>query len=208
MSASAQLETYMKNKKKLPARVRAFLERVKDGTQPLGTTIDEESVRWLKALQGQLQAAFLAGYQAHVEDDRTARWEAQRAAEAAAPPPPPPGPVIMTLQVLGGALTQVPCYESHFRGRNWMAKIQPNAHAVGGWDREFAKTGRGKEMLYLVSDLFPGNVIEFGADYYTSFDKKKPFRKYCIVLDRTEEALKVSVFDTPLDAWNAREGAG
>lgn len=125
-------------------------------------------------------------------------------------PPPPPrqrdaGPVITTLRILGGALIDAPCYREHRQARNWMAKIQPNAEAPGGWERSFAKNGRGDAMLYIVSDVFPGDVLEFGADYTTSVGRKYPERKYTLVVERTETALKVVVFDDPVDAWTARD---
>jgi hypothetical protein len=109
------------------------------------------------------------------------------------------------MRIRGGALVEVPVYEEHARGRNWMAKIQPNAHAPGGWDRVFAKKARGKDLYYIVSDIFPGEVLEFAADYYTGFDAKRPLRRYFFVVSRDDDELTGVLFEEAHDAWDFRD---
>ena len=110
-----------------------------------------------------------------------------------------------TLTIMGGALVEAPCYEKHARGKNWMAKIHPNATAPGGWDRAFAPMARGKDLLYIVQDVFPGDVLEFAADYVTSLGKRHTQRVYACVMSRDEEALRIAKFASPVQAWQARE---
>ena len=74
-----------------------------------------------------------------------------------------------------GALAQVPCWESHGRAKNWMAKISLNPNSPGGLDRDFAEKAKG-DCFYILPDLSPGDAVEFGADYYTSSGKKRPER--------------------------------
>ena len=112
---------------------------------------------------------------------------------------------VLSFPIIGGALVEVPLYEKHKRGRNWMAKVQPNANAPGGWDREFAQTGRGEDMKYIVADVFPGNVLEFGADYVTSTGKKSANRKYAVVVTVNDKELSAVLFDKAIDAWQARD---
>lgn len=109
--------------------------------------------------------------------------------------------------ILGGALAEAPCYEPHRRGRNWMAKIHPNADAPGGWERDFARTSRGKDTLYMTTDIFVGNLLEFGADYVTGQGKKVPLRQYAVVIDKDSDSLVLEVFDTALEAWTFRRDA-
>ena len=75
----------------------------------------------------------------------------------------------------GGALSQVPCWESHGRAKNWMAKISLNPNSPGGLDRDFAEKAKG-DCFYILPPLSPGDAVEFGADYYTSSGKKRPER--------------------------------
>lgn len=74
-----------------------------------------------------------------------------------------------------GALSQVPCWESHSRSKNWMAKISLNPNSPGGLDRDFAEKAKG-DCFYILPPLSPGDAIEFGADYYARSGKKRPER--------------------------------
>jgi len=94
-----------------------------------------------------------------------------------------------TYPVEHGAMTDVPIYENHERGTNWLAKISPNPSAPGGLDREFVERGRGK-YYYLVADLEPGTPVEFGADYRTSGGRKRPNRWYGVVARVATDAIE------------------
>ncbi len=80
-------------------------------------------------------------------------------------------------------LVDVPIYTTHRRGKNWMAKISKDPESPGGLARQFAKKGHG-EYYYSVKDINVGDVLEFGADYYTGSGNKDPRRKYAVVLKR------------------------
>lgn len=80
-----------------------------------------------------------------------------------------------------GCLARVPVYESHSRGKNWLAVISSNPKAPGGLDREFAAKCKG-DLYYDAAGLVAGTAVEFGADYYSGGGRKNPKRWYgCVV---------------------------
>lgn len=111
---------------------------------------------------------------------------------------------ILRLPIENGALTEVPVYEKHKRGRNWMAIIQPNPLAMGGWDRKWLTRARGKDYFYMVTDLFQGDVVEFGADYQTSMGRKDASRYYAVVAEVAPTHLDLLPFKTAKEAWTWR----
>ena len=88
----------------------------------------------------------------------------------------------------GGALSQVPCWESHGRGKNWMALISANPNSPGGLDRDFCEKAKG-DCFYILPPLSPGDAVEFGADYYTSNGKKRPERWHGYVVRVLEDRI-------------------
>lgn len=94
----------------------------------------------------------------------------------------------ISLDVAQGALSQVPagCWESHSRGKNWLAKISINPSSPGGIARDFFAKAKG-EFYYLVDGLDAGDPIEFGADYYSGRGRKSPTRWYGYVVRVTAE---------------------
>lgn len=108
---------------------------------------------------------------------------------------------VKSMKIVGGALVDAPVYQKHKRGRNWMAKIRPNALVAGGWEREFMPQGPG-DMLYIVSRVFPGDVLEFGADYTTTLGKRTKSRKYAFVVSIDTLQIRVREFDNAMDAWS------
>lgn len=80
-----------------------------------------------------------------------------------------------------GCLTRVPCWESHARGKNWLAVITPDPTAPGGFRRVFA-TAAKDDSYYLLPDWKPGDAVEFGADYYTGGGRKNSNRWYGYVV--------------------------
>ena len=90
-----------------------------------------------------------------------------------------------TWKIEDGALTQCPVWESHKRGKNWMASISINPASPGGLDRSFFAKAKG-DSYYLIgvdgSSLSPGDAIEFGADYYSGSGRPSRDRWYgCVV---------------------------
>ena len=80
---------------------------------------------------------------------------------------------------------EAPHYESHKRGKNWTAKVWPHRPSPGGLKREFLDTARNREF-FAASGIEAGDVLEFGADYYTGKGGKKPSRRYLTVTEITE----------------------
>jgi len=78
-----------------------------------------------------------------------------------------------------GALIQVPCWESHSRGRNWFASISLNPSKPGGIARDFHAKG---DSYYMLPQLAPGQPVEFGADYYSGSGRRSSRRWYGYVV--------------------------
>lgn len=89
----------------------------------------------------------------------------------------------LPLRVEDGALVSVPpdCWESHSRGKNWLAIISSNPSQPGGLEREFQPKAKG-DYYYLTSGLAAGQALEFGADYYSGSGRKSSRRWYGVVV--------------------------
>jgi hypothetical protein len=85
------------------------------------------------------------------------------------------------LRVELNALAEVPIWESHKRGTNWLARIHKNPKAPGGLDREFADKARGDYYYMWPEDWKRGDVLEFAADYITGSRKRHRNRRYMVV---------------------------
>jgi hypothetical protein len=91
-----------------------------------------------------------------------------------------------------GAAREVPLFEAHKRGRNWMAKIEPNPSAPGGLRREFFERARG-DYYYLIppGSLAVGDALEFGADYYSGSGRKNARRWYGAVAAVADDRVEL-----------------
>jgi hypothetical protein len=89
----------------------------------------------------------------------------------------------IAIRIEAGALTDVPddCWQTHKRGKNWLAMISVDPSSPGGLSRNFAAKAKG-EFFYLLPDLSPGDPVEFGADYYSGSGRKSPTRWYGFVV--------------------------
>lgn len=96
---------------------------------------------------------------------------------------------------LNGALLQVPVYEPHYRGTNYLAIIDVDGTAPGGLSRRFLQRGKG-ESFYLIEQLSLFDAVEFGADYTTSVGAKKRLRCYGFVAAITEMEIVIRSFDS------------
>lgn len=103
-----------------------------------------------------------------------------------------------------GAMVEVPAYETHARGTNWLAKISPNPSAPGGLDRDFVERARGK-YYYMITDLKPGTPIEFGADYRTAGGHKRPNRWYGVVGWIASDSIEFVEADNSDEAFSLAE---
>lgn len=83
------------------------------------------------------------------------------------------------LHIENGAFINVPVYETHKRGQNWMARVQKDPKSPGGLKREFAERARGDEYYYIVPKNWRvGDFVEFGADYFSSGGRRSRTRWY------------------------------
>lgn len=107
-----------------------------------------------------------------------------------------------SFKIENGALVEVPIFEEHKRGRNWMAKISFDPRSPAGLSREFMKQARGK-YFYMIDGLEIGDAIEFGADYWTSSRRRNTNRVYAAVVSITSTELVLELFSTPDEAIEA-----
>lgn len=114
-------------------------------------------------------AAAAAKVEAEAKAARTAAWREKMGLEDDE----------LALKVEDGALTTVPsgCWQTHSRGKNWMATIEIDPSKPGGLDRAFWTKAKGSSY-YLLASFTPGEAIEFGADYYSGSGKKSANRWY------------------------------
>lgn len=86
-------------------------------------------------------------------------------------------------EIEDGALAQIPggMWESHSRGKNWLATITADPKSAGGLAREFADKAKG-ELFYILPSLSAGQAVEFGADYYSGRGRKSAKRWYGYVV--------------------------
>lgn len=83
---------------------------------------------------------------------------------------------------VGKALIEVPIFEKHRRGKNWLAIISVEPTAPGGLGRKFCPRGNG-ECVYIIEQLSRFDAVEFGADYLTWSGNTARKRWYGVVID-------------------------
>jgi hypothetical protein len=96
-------------------------------------------------------------------------------------------------------MMSAPIYETHKRGKNWMAIIAASPIAPGGLDRTFLRRGNG-DYYYIVSDLQPNTPVEFGADYYSARGKKSTKRWYGVVKTISPGSITIEECSSGRDA--------
>ncbi|MGB9848886.1 MAG: CRISPR-associated protein Csx16 [Moorellaceae bacterium] len=108
---------------------------------------------------------------------------------------------VFRMTIDNGACRNVPVYEFHKRGRNWMAKISLDPAAPGGLKREFFSTAHG-DYFYLIPEgaLKPGDPVEFGADYYTGGGRKCSKRWYGVVVSVSDGEVEILRAETARQA--------
>ncbi len=87
-------------------------------------------------------------------------------------------------------------YLSHKRASNWVATVHFDPTAPNCLARTFWQRGSGSYVAVPAS-LSPGDVLEFGADYYTGGGYRQERRQYRRVLCVTEDALIVRATGKP-----------
>lgn len=97
--------------------------------------------------------------------------------------------------------------DSWHHGRNWLAKIESNPLAPGGFTREWCERGKGC-FRYSTTALLEGDLIEFGADYVAWSGNRTPLRWYGEVVGVTETELQARYFESAEElfaTWRDRE---
>lgn len=101
--------------------------------------------------------------------------------------------------VMSGAIVSSPVYETHLRGRNWLAVIWAEPLLPGGTGRKFMPRARG-EFLYMVHTLSVHDPVEFGADYVTSLGRKHQRRWHGVVRALTDSRIEIEQVGSPVAA--------
>jgi hypothetical protein len=96
------------------------------------------------------------------------------------------------LPIEEGYLTEAPVFETHKRGKNWMALISNDPKSPGGIGRKFFERGNGK-YIYDTSAVELYMPLEFGADYYSGGGNKQACRRYGVVLVKQENRLEIQL---------------
>jgi hypothetical protein len=99
-----------------------------------------------------------------------------------------------------GAMVEVPIYENHKRGKNWCAIITKDPKSPGGLYREFLERAH-LPYYYFVEGVKVGDVLEFGADYYTQSRNKSPNRLYAVVTAITSTEIQLEEFTNVKEAF-------
>jgi hypothetical protein len=113
---------------------------------------------------------------------------------------------IVRLASASGVLLEVPIYENHYRGTNYLAIIEINPAMPGGLARRWVDKGRG-DCLYITEKLAVFDAVEFAADYTTSVGRRNRERFYGVIVEKTETQLAIQPFPTGVKAIIAAAGA-
>lgn len=97
------------------------------------------------------------------------------------------------------AMMNAPVYETHKRGKNWMAIINVSPTSPGGLGRIFIKKGQGP-YYYMTNKLKLGMPVEFGADYYNAKGSRSVKRWYGVIRELTNTKITIEQFNTGRDA--------
>lgn len=113
----------------------------------------------------------------------------------------------LTLKISHGALTEVPKWENHARGKNWWAKIAIDPTAPGGLKRVFANKARGDDFFYLVPDWCkPGTPVEFAGDYISGGGKRSRDRMWGVITEVHSDRIALLPSRGPKRAVKEAEG--
>lgn len=97
---------------------------------------------------------------------------------------------LIDLTIVNGTLVNVPVWEKHERGSNWLAIIDVDGTKPGGLSRHFIDRGKGP-CLYFSEQVGLFDAVEFGADYTTSVGRKRPRRFYGVVVGKSDDRIRI-----------------
>ncbi len=106
---------------------------------------------------------------------------------------------LVHLVCANGALLEVPVYEQHARGTNYLAIIDIDPTMPAGLARIWAKKGRGP-CLYIIEQVTQYDALEFAADYTTGVGSRQRHRWYGVVVDKRPDELVLQPCTTGIDA--------
>lgn len=100
------------------------------------------------------------------------------------------------LRILNRGLVDVLAWQSHHRGRNWVAFAEVEPSLPGGIKRTFFNRAAGKIAKVIIPDrLAVGDILEFGADYVSFGGRREPTRVYAVVLALSDTEMIVKPYD-------------
>jgi len=90
-----------------------------------------------------------------------------------------------------------PIWEDHWRGRNWLARIEETPDAPGGFTREWCERGRGR-FKYSAAALLEGDTIEFGADRIWADGEGRSRQRWVgEIVGITDTEMQVRYYESP-----------
>jgi len=96
---------------------------------------------------------------------------------------------VVSLDIVQGHVDQKEvAWQAHRRGRNWAATVRFDPSAPNCLARNFWKRASGSYVAVPPS-LAPGDLLEFGADYYTAAGHRHEHREYRRVLAVAPERI-------------------
>lgn len=101
---------------------------------------------------------------------------------------------VVKLEIVDGCIEHTN-WESHKRGKNWVATVRRNKASRFGMDREFWQRGSGR--WYQVPELQPGDVVEMAGDYFKCSGRRAPSREYLRVTEIYDDSIVAEPCDSP-----------
>lgn len=100
-------------------------------------------------------------------------------------------------------VVEPPVWEEHFPGaRNWLAVVEQDPDAPGGFARTWCERGKGR-FRYNAVGLMEGDLIEFGADRVYTTGNRRRTRWYGEVVEVTETTLRCRHYETVQEMFEA-----
>lgn len=112
---------------------------------------------------------------------------------------------VWDLPIIDGAILKgnIP-FETHKRGKNWLAVISRDPKSPGGISRSFMERGHG-EYAYIAENIPVGSALECGADYYSGGGNPSRNRTYWLLTARTPSKWVLAEYETSSDLFKAQK---
>jgi len=111
---------------------------------------------------------------------------------------------VWDLPITDGAILRADIpYETHKRGKNWLAVISRGPRSPGGLARQFLARGHGP-YAYIAEDIPEGSALECGSDYYSGGGNPSRDRRYYLLLRKAPGAWTLAKYKTAGELFAAQ----